>query len=334
MDDPYISLALSDQIRHGNYGINTGEHSAPSSSILTPFLLAPASGTAFAPLLPLALNCLGLFATIIALHKFVSHLRIFPNDWFGITAEAVGLYLVAICLNLIGVVFTGMEHSLHIAVTAGCVYGLALFLDTGRAVKWLPWVLVVSPLLRYEGLPLSFGVLLVLCLRGKWRRAIVPFALIVLCLAGFSAFLVSMKLAPMPSSILVKSSVVAQGIGGSKLALVHSLVSNARNMLDVPVGFLMYAAMLGAIVLCMREPYLDPRRWSSRGLMALVLVTMVLGHALAGRFGWLYRYEDYAMVGTLMMGVYILAEPMRNILADKGRRVVWVPSPATSGTVT
>ena len=34
MDDPYIALALSDQISHGNYGINAGQHAAPASSIL------------------------------------------------------------------------------------------------------------------------------------------------------------------------------------------------------------------------------------------------------------------------------------------------------------
>ena len=34
MDDPYIALALSDQIRHGNYGIDAGLHCAPASSIL------------------------------------------------------------------------------------------------------------------------------------------------------------------------------------------------------------------------------------------------------------------------------------------------------------
>lgn len=40
LDDPYISLALSDQIAHGHYGINATEPASPSSSILYPFLLA------------------------------------------------------------------------------------------------------------------------------------------------------------------------------------------------------------------------------------------------------------------------------------------------------
>jgi len=41
LDDPYIHLALARSILHGTYGLNPGELSAPSSSILWPFLLAP-----------------------------------------------------------------------------------------------------------------------------------------------------------------------------------------------------------------------------------------------------------------------------------------------------
>ena len=40
-DAPYTHLALAEQIRHGTYGLNPGEPSAPSSTILFPFLLVP-----------------------------------------------------------------------------------------------------------------------------------------------------------------------------------------------------------------------------------------------------------------------------------------------------
>ncbi|MBN2327748.1 MAG: hypothetical protein JXR73_11395 [Candidatus Omnitrophica bacterium] len=47
LDDAYIHLALSENIIHGHYGINPGECSSPSSSILWPFLLAPWALTPF-----------------------------------------------------------------------------------------------------------------------------------------------------------------------------------------------------------------------------------------------------------------------------------------------
>lgn len=40
LDDPYIHLALAKNIFSGNYGINLTEPSAPSSSIIWPFILA------------------------------------------------------------------------------------------------------------------------------------------------------------------------------------------------------------------------------------------------------------------------------------------------------
>jgi len=66
LDDPYIHLALSDQIRHGHYGISAGHHAAPSSSILFPFLLAVASGAPSHPYLPLLIG-VALLAYVFAI---------------------------------------------------------------------------------------------------------------------------------------------------------------------------------------------------------------------------------------------------------------------------
>lgn len=65
-------------------------------------------------------------------------------------------------LNLVGVVFTGMEHSLHIAATMVIVYGITVFLDEGRVPWWLILAIVLGPLLRYEGLALSLAAVGVL----------------------------------------------------------------------------------------------------------------------------------------------------------------------------
>ncbi len=228
LDDPYIHLALSNQILHGNYGINAGQHAAPSSSILFPFLLVAAAGTSLHPYLPLLLNALALFLTVEVMRRFFLHLEL-ARDNTGGSVLAGAVVMLAVCLNIIGVVFTGLEHSLHIATVAAIVYGLAVFLDDRRMPAWLPAVIVLCPLLRYEGLPLSLAAILVLAVRGRGRSAVMTLAVIVVLVAGFSGFLMALGLRPLPSSVLVKSVVAADGVEGGS-GLVLSVIRNAAAM--------------------------------------------------------------------------------------------------------
>src|SRR6476469_58646 len=56
LDDAYIHLAMAENIGLGHYGVNPGELSAPASSIIWPFLLAPVARVSFAEFVPLCLN--------------------------------------------------------------------------------------------------------------------------------------------------------------------------------------------------------------------------------------------------------------------------------------
>lgn len=332
MDDPYIGLALSDQIHDGNYGINAGLHAAPSSTILFPILLATASGTSLHPYLPLILNSLALFATLVIIWRLFAHLRL-ATDTFGIIVQAAALLLLAIDLNLIGVVFTGLEHNLHIMAVAATLYGLVLFLDKGKMPAWLPAVIVLAPLLRFEGLALSLAALVVLALRGRWRTAVATFALIVLFIGGFSAFLVSMGLPPLPSSVLTKSDFAAQGISGAGTGLSHSIFLNAWNMTVIPVGTLLLVVGVAALARCLMELPAWPWRWSSHALMALLLVCLIGAHAVAGQFGWMDRYEDYALLGTALIGIYLTQKTIRNVLSNKKTRLILICATAVSLSV-
>ncbi len=322
-DDAYIHLALSDQIRHGNYGINAGQHAAPDSSLLFPLLLVPASGTPLHPYLPLVLNCLSLFVTVFIMQRFLLHLHL-AEDAFGVAVEAIALLLIAIGFNLIGVAFTGLEHSVHIAATAACIYGLALFLDNQKMPAWLPAVIVLAPLLRYEGLSLSIGIILIIALRGHWRTAAGAFALIAMALAGFSLFLVRMNLAPLPSSILVKSDIAAKGVTGGGLGLFRLFGFNAFKMTEDPIGLILLLIGVAAAARCLQELPAKPWRWTSQGSMAFALLCLIGGHALAGHFGWVNRYEDYAILGTFLAGIYLLQNTIRKVLAARKIRLLYV----------
>jgi hypothetical protein len=97
LDGPYIHLALSDEIAHGHYGINSTEFWSPASSTLWPFLLAPFAGRAVHPCVPLLVSIgAGLIAAWL-LAVFVDRRVLHPHD---MTVQFVRLALVVLlCLT-------------------------------------------------------------------------------------------------------------------------------------------------------------------------------------------------------------------------------------------
>lgn len=318
LDDPYIHLALSDQIRHGNYGLHPGTHAAPSSSILFPVLLAIVSGTRLHPYFPLFLNIVCLFATVEIVRRYLLQLRL-GGDLFAVLARAIALVLIALSFNLIGVVFTGLEHSLHIALVAATIYGAGLLIDRRQMPSWLPLVLVVAPLVRYEGLALSLGVVFLLALCGRVRAAFATLAVIAVLLGGFSIFLKKLGLSALPSSIMVKSVVAAGGIGGGPHQLLHGLVKTFDTMIGHPIGLPLLLIGVFATARFAQDLFHRGAPWTLNGLISLPLFCLIGGQAVAGRFGWLERYEDYLLLGVFLMGLYLVRTLLRFALSPERR---------------
>jgi len=166
------------------------------------------------------------------------------------------------------------------------------------------------------------AALLVIALRGYWRTAVGAFAAIALFLGGFSAFLVRLGLPPLPSSVLTKSNVAANGISGAGMGFFKSVAGNLLTMALIPVGCVLLVIGVAVVLRYGRKLLSSGCRWTSQELMALVLVCIIGGHAVAGRFGWLYRYEDYLMVGATLIGVYLSREVIGNALSNKKKRTI------------
>jgi hypothetical protein len=273
LDDPYIHLALARNIALGNYGINLHELSAPSSSIVWPLILAPFS---FFPGLfdkvPLILNLLCLFLT--------ASLFIDATETTRWKSTLITL-IVLLSLNIYGVVFTGMEHSLQILLVTALTCQLLPLSRRNRRTDGVPMTafsprlvtvcLVLLPLVRYEGLAVTVPALLYLWLKGERRIALVAALTSFGLLAAYSLFLYSNGLGLLPSSVLAKS---AHAELGTVWLNLRSNVS-AYGFLLIPVLFLLAYAL---------------QRDRALGLW-VVSVTML--HFLFGRYGWYGRYELY-----------------------------------------
>jgi hypothetical protein len=330
LDDPYIHLAVSEEIWHGGYGINHGEYASPSSSILFPLLLAVATPSLVHQYLPLLLNILALFVTFEILRVFFLRAGFNSNRQATVIA-AIFTAAIVVAFNLLGLVFSGMEQSIQIAATAATILGLIVFLEERRLTWWFVAGIIIAPLVRYESLALSIAAILCIAFCGRWSAAVGMIATIIITVGSFSLFLVMHGLPPLPSSVLTKSSLAATGVDSSS-RIIGSMLRNFADSLNEPIGLLLALAGVVGLTLMWRD--WQSRRVSTDTCLAFTLSALTLGQVTMGRIGWFGRYEIYAVLGAGLILVYLARTLIGKALATKiGRSTVLVGGLALLVTV-
>ena len=287
LDDAYIHLALAENLAGGHYGVNHGEHSAAASSIVWPFLLLPLLGLPGAGG-PLLLNGLA------ALGALLVWARLLHLGFADARLRGLALLLLVPATNLLGLVFTGMEHTLQVLLASLALWGLARRGAEGRAPLWLVPVLVAGPLVRYENLALSLPALGLLLARDKDRAAgLAGLAALGALLGGFSLYLrYGLGLDWLPTSVLAKSSLDVSPWA----AVAENLRFNLRQRPGLALTGLLFVFAAAALS--------PQRRADDRGL-ALWGAAAVGLHLIFGRFGLYYRYEIYVWSAALLLLLYL-----------------------------
>ena len=288
-DDPYIHLAMAEQIAAGGYGVNPGEYAGAASSPLYPLLLTPFAGSEAQWYLPLFWNLVGLVLAA-ALWGRILWVAGYGEGPLGLGLAALGV----LAMNLVGVAYTGMEHSLHVAASLAIVLGLLRFCDERRVGAALVLGIGLAPVLRLEGLALAGLAALAVLAAGRVRQGLGLLALALVPVALFSGMLVALGLEPLPSSVTAKLAGAKQGEAGTLGQFLPDLADlrgpRQRALL----------AMLAAAALLLVAPQV---RRSPRLPLLLVVAGAGLAHLFVGRFGWMDRYEVYilhALAGGLL----------------------------------
>jgi len=299
LDDPYIHLALAEQIASGGYGINPGEAASPSSSALWPFLLTPFAGLSWFELVPLLVNLLVACATLYVYTQIAALALVDLPPRLASAFASWSATLLILASNLVGLAFTGMEHTLQVFLCAAIVWGLGITFRIGKPPRWLVYALAVAPWVRYECLAIVFPAALVLLLRGHWKTALAGLGGGLAGLAAFSFFLQSQDLAWLPASVLAKSGLVSPT--GDASRLWQMVDDHLRTNLDNPGGARLAYAGLGLAALAVF--------YRGNRLLALFGALAAWLHLAAGQFGWWDRYEVY-IVTTILLVVLLLARPL------------------------
>ncbi|MGD8811048.1 MAG: hypothetical protein PVG24_15670, partial [Gammaproteobacteria bacterium] len=298
LDDPYIHLAMSEGIHAGGYGINPGEPASAASSILFPYLLAWASPYAFHEYLPFTINVAALVGTVVLFRIFLTEIGLdgTPRRRIAATLAAAAF---PIGLSLVGLIFMGMEHPLQVMLDVAAVLGLVRAVGRRRVDPWLPAVLVLAPLVRYESLLVCGLTLIVLARYGWWRLSVLTGLLIAATLGAFTLYLLSLGLPPVANSISAHSNFVNGSVGGYRIVSVlgsvfHQFFLNATQVRGVIL--LLFAVAFGAMALRTR----DDRTIALFGLLACV------AYLFFGKISGIGRHEAALFAVVTLVLTYLL----------------------------
>jgi len=311
LDDPYIHLALAENLAHGHYGINPGEASSPSSSMVWPLLLVPFAGRAWDMYVPLGLNLLFCAMAAWGIGRIVDGWEWRAHGaadggakgtagpgWPARFGIAAALMLVA---NLAGLTFVGMEHGLQVLLAIACAAGMVAAFAGRPIPAWCLWAAALGPMVRYENFALVAAIAVALVGQTRMRAAVRLVAASLVGPALFSVFLLSRGLPPLPTSVLVKANAYSLA-GDGALAVLGTMYGIAVRE-GAWWGQLAVAVLLACLAVGERQRV---RRFVLGG--ALLAAALQLA---AGRVNWFHRYEVYALIFTALVATTVLIETVR-----------------------
>ncbi len=269
LDLAYTRLTLAAHIAQGGYGLNSGEFSSPVSSALWPFLLAPFAGFSWAYFVPLAINVAACMGTALVAHDTLKHVYPRLAPWLAFALLAL--------TNVIGLAFTGLEHSLQVFLAVAVMGALIGVTEGRKAPRWLMAALIIAPLIRYEMLSVTLAATALL-LWHRHYRYLIGAAGMGIVLGGFSYFLWQHSGAYVPASVTVR------------LAEFREHPDNVAALLALIVFTVIGAASF--------------RKSPARLVLFAYVLAVMAAQFLWGRSGWFSRYEIYAVAPGLLMVLY------------------------------
>ncbi len=311
LDDPYIHLGLAENIAQGHYGINLSEYSAPSSSILWPFLLAPFTLFNIGPYAPLILNILPSLGTI----------AIFTHLSTQVVENRVGATIIATVLlfasNLIGLTFTGMEHGLQVLLTVIIAAGLIVDTQKSSPPWWLLLATIIEPLIRYEGVMVTAVTILYFVCRRYYKIAFWCSVAALSLLGGFSWFLMSLGLESLPNSVIVKMFTHTNGGDWSIGVFRATLNLHSRAGAILLCGLL----LLTGFLMSANRPF--PEK-----LLGIWAAVITMGHLVTAPlrdtslFIQISRYDAYVMAMLLVVLLYGYRDVIQRVFQQQN--LFWV----------
>lgn len=314
-DDIYIHLAMAKNfVQHGVWGVTPFGFTSCSSSPLYTLLLSLiyfvfGVSESAALIINIVFAVLLIYWLSFVFQHYASHPVI-------ITALLCGIVLLA-PLPSLSLVFSGLEHTLHIFLTLVVTYLAGCVLATGNIKSREAVLLIIlSPLVtatRYEGLFLMFVTGCLLLIRRRVLYAMLTGVVALLPVVLYGLIAQSRGWYFLPNSVILKGN-----------------APQVANLSDV-INFMFFTVMqigqnphilllmLGGLIVLYFGVGREKTVWADSNIMIVVFLATAVLHMQFAKVIWLEphnvftRYDAYLVI----LGLFVLCVPLLKYLRDK-----------------
>ena len=300
IDDIYIHLAISRNLNeYSVFGVTRYEFSSSSSSPLWNLIISAAFVlVGITDMVPLALNVILSSIAVVTFYVLLKDLDVSSQ------------YITAVLLSFVfftslpGLVFTGMEHTLHI------ILSLLFFVLSSRILSLEEssnrdslLLLVVTffvSAVRFESVFLALPVAFLFLMKRDWSHALA--VLLVAGLPWLAYGIVSVQ----NGWLLLPNSLVVKGVDAMNEGIALFLIRGIGALVVSPH----LLVLLVATVKLTR--FQEHGFWHKNNVMNLIFISACLLHLQLGRIGWFFRYEAYLVA----LGILAVSIQARQFLSE------------------
>lgn len=304
-DDAYIHMAMAKNFAlHGVWGVTQHEFTSSSSSLLWTFLLA-AIYFVFTPntIASLVLNFLFSVLLLISVYLILKKKYVHNRYIFII------LLLMFFLLPLIPLIFTGLEHVLHVWVSILFVYFISQSICCKKKHTFINILLaMLIPLIRYEGIVLVFAGIFLLLLNKRYILSSAMFIGSSLPVFFFGLLSVSKGWSFFPNSLVLKGGFPDIVSPGDFTVFLMHLTNRFLDKPYVVVSFLLVLIFAGILLYFSYRKRKSNFVKSSGFIMLILLFVNVVLYIIYAGSGWSYRYQSFLIALGIFVFSFLIAE--------------------------
>ncbi|MDI6723643.1 MAG: hypothetical protein QMD61_03235 [Methanobacterium sp.] len=293
LDDAYIHMAIAKNFaQHGIWGITKYEFTSTSSSLFWTLLIS-FSYFIFGSneLIPFILNIIFALGTFSIIYLILRRFKI-PQFYIFIV-----LLSIMFLTPFPALVFTGMEHILHIFLMILFIYLSASMLKSDRnsIFKYLLMLSFLLMITRHESFFLICIVSFLFILKKKYLNSILLIVVSFIPLVIYGLISTSKGWLFFPNSLVLKSILTGNEPLLSKI-YIFNIFNHFINQLFSEILILISLSSLFLIINLINKKFKDLCT-----IMLAIFISIALSHLLFANTGWFYRYEAY----LLSIGIFI-----------------------------